>query len=231
MGSGTSTSPLRRSSLRKSKADEKRAKELFAVGNKAFDEARYKEALASYKASYGLVPRPSTAYNIAQCHDFLGESEQALVEYQRFLSLPGGKPDLIADAQARVRWVGHRGRLCELPAGPYGLLTTRLLGPAAKLRLLLGTLRRAPPEGGSSRLAGPAPGTGSAEVRCGGRRGGRDRRRGPVAAGGPRAVRGPARPSGRRGHLRAVCSGGARGPHGLRHRFLQPVVFPRHTAH
>jgi oxygen-dependent protoporphyrinogen oxidase len=40
-----------------------------------------------------------------------------------------------ASPLARKRYLVHRGRLAALPSGPPGLLTTRLLSPAAKLRL------------------------------------------------------------------------------------------------
>jgi hypothetical protein len=65
----------------------KKAKRLFTQGNKAFDDGRYADALAAYRASYELVERPSTLFNIAVCRDRIGELEDAYVDYEKFLEI------------------------------------------------------------------------------------------------------------------------------------------------
>lgn len=86
----------------------KKAKRLFTQGNKAFDDGRYADALAAYRASYELVERPSTQFNIAVCRDRIGELEGAYVDYERFL-------DLATDSKAdRERIEKAKTRLVEL---------------------------------------------------------------------------------------------------------------------
>jgi hypothetical protein len=78
------------------------ARQAFEAGNRAFDEARYSEALAAYRHSYELVKRPNTIYNIAKCQDLLGKTEDAILEYQRFIDAGGGDPGLIERAKAKL---------------------------------------------------------------------------------------------------------------------------------
>lgn len=79
------------------------ARRLFLAGNRAFDEGRYSDALAAYRASNELVPRASTVYNIASCRDRLGDAEGAVTVYRRFIELAGtGNADLRARADERL---------------------------------------------------------------------------------------------------------------------------------
>ena len=88
--------------------DASKAKSLFDNGNKAFDDGRYSDALAAYRASYALVERPSTLFNIAVCSDRLGDHEGAYVDYEAFLAIATDSP---ADAE---RMEKSRARLVEL---------------------------------------------------------------------------------------------------------------------
>lgn len=44
-------------------------------------------AIAELRASYELVPRPNTLYNIAQCHETLGRYADAVATYEAFLAI------------------------------------------------------------------------------------------------------------------------------------------------
>lgn len=55
-----------------------------AAGDKAFDEKRYADALAEYKASYDLVPTPSLLYNQGRALQFMGRYPEALALLKRF---------------------------------------------------------------------------------------------------------------------------------------------------
>lgn len=57
-----------------------------AAGDKAFDEKRYADALAEYKASYELVPTPSLLYNQGRALQFMGRYPEALALLKRFRS-------------------------------------------------------------------------------------------------------------------------------------------------
>jgi hypothetical protein len=64
---------------------EQEAKQHFLTGQKAFDAARWSDALAEFKASYALSKYPALIYKIALCHDQLGEPEAALAAYEQYL--------------------------------------------------------------------------------------------------------------------------------------------------
>lgn len=86
-----------------SRADKAKAKRLFIQGNRAFKQGRYSDALASYRASFTLVERPRTMFNIAVCRDRLADLEGAYVDYDRFLSIAQKRDaKLAAKATARV---------------------------------------------------------------------------------------------------------------------------------
>jgi tetratricopeptide (TPR) repeat protein len=84
---------------------EKLARGHFERAEKAFNLGHFDEALTGYRAAYEALPLPAFLFNIAQCHRNLGEREQAIFFYQRYLSLEPNAPnrtvveELIADQQ------------------------------------------------------------------------------------------------------------------------------------
>jgi tetratricopeptide (TPR) repeat protein len=72
---------------------EKIARGHFDKAEKAFNLGRFDEALAGYQAAYEALPLPAFVFNIAQCHRNLGNDEQAVFFYQRFLSLQPDAPN------------------------------------------------------------------------------------------------------------------------------------------
>lgn len=61
------------------------ARREYELGFKDLQNQRYRPALQHYERSYQYLPRPRTAYNIALCHEALGNTEEAIALFQKFL--------------------------------------------------------------------------------------------------------------------------------------------------
>lgn len=59
---------------------------------KLYNAGQFREALALYEDAYRLDARPTTLFNIAQCHRMLGNYERALFFYRRYLDAFKGRP-------------------------------------------------------------------------------------------------------------------------------------------
>jgi hypothetical protein len=64
---------------------DKRARELFLKGDRAYAEGDYETALSSFEAAYALSGRHALLYNMANAHERLGQYDQALDKLRRFL--------------------------------------------------------------------------------------------------------------------------------------------------
>jgi tetratricopeptide (TPR) repeat protein len=67
--------------------DQVRATRHYETGTRLYEIGEYRKALAEFRAAYVAKPDPSFVYNSAQCHRQLGERREALILYQRYLSL------------------------------------------------------------------------------------------------------------------------------------------------
>lgn len=87
-GSDTTSSPPgdQAGEQKPSDADKERAKERFKRGLKLARDGNCEGALAEFEASYELVPRPNTLYNIARCQSELFRYDLAVRAYERYLS-------------------------------------------------------------------------------------------------------------------------------------------------
>jgi tetratricopeptide (TPR) repeat protein len=72
---------------------EKIARAHFDKAEKGFNLGRFAEALGEYEAAYEALPLAAFVFNIAQCHRNLGNDEQAVFFYQRFLALQPDTPN------------------------------------------------------------------------------------------------------------------------------------------
>lgn len=70
-----------------------------ATGRKLADDGasfyharEYRKALEKFQAAYAVDPDPNLLYNIAKCHEALGENPQAIEKYEHFLREPGSDP-------------------------------------------------------------------------------------------------------------------------------------------
>jgi hypothetical protein len=61
------------------------AREHFKKGQRLYNVSEYAPALAEFKAGFLLHDDPVFLYNIAQCHRFLGNTDEAITFYSRFL--------------------------------------------------------------------------------------------------------------------------------------------------
>jgi hypothetical protein len=96
------------------------AKEHFTNGTRRYEVGDYAQALAEFKAAHMAKPDPAFLYNIAQCHRQMGELEQAVVLYKRYLA---ASPNAANRAEVEKRIVqldaeiaAKRGRTAEPPA-------------------------------------------------------------------------------------------------------------------
>jgi tetratricopeptide (TPR) repeat protein len=63
------------------------AKRHFAKGEKLFALGRFDEALAQYEQAFEAKPLPGFLFNIAQCHRNMGDVDQAIFSYRKYLRL------------------------------------------------------------------------------------------------------------------------------------------------
>jgi tetratricopeptide (TPR) repeat protein len=74
-------------------ADPAQARKHFEMGRRYVQVDEYRKAIEEFKAAHVLEPDPAFLYNIAECYRRLGENDDALKFYRRFLSLaPAGNP-------------------------------------------------------------------------------------------------------------------------------------------
>jgi tetratricopeptide (TPR) repeat protein len=76
--------------------DVDRARELFYQGQKLFGLRRFDKALVKFEAAFEAAPIPDFLFNIGQCHRNLGNYDEAIFSFRRFLKL---KPDAPRRAQ------------------------------------------------------------------------------------------------------------------------------------
>ncbi len=69
------------------------AKRHFDRGQKLFTLGKFDEALDEYQKAYDASPLPDFLYNIGQCHRNLGDYEQAIFSFKRFLQLDPDAPN------------------------------------------------------------------------------------------------------------------------------------------
>jgi hypothetical protein len=67
--------------------DDAEARRHFETGTSYFTEGNYESALREFDESYRLSGRPGLLYNIALCHERLGNLGEAAEHLERFLSL------------------------------------------------------------------------------------------------------------------------------------------------
>ena len=97
--------PISASAAKKQLAE---AKQAFIEAQAAFDSEQYAEALPLYEKGYELSGKSGFLFNIAQCHRFLKDYEQAIAYYERYLNeAPDGRvrgeaEQFLAESQAAL---------------------------------------------------------------------------------------------------------------------------------
>jgi tetratricopeptide (TPR) repeat protein len=86
----------------------KAAKKHYDKGEKLFNLGRYDAALDEYQKAFDAKPVPAFLFNIGQCYRNLGDFEQAVFSFKRFLKLEPDAPNrervenLIDDLEAKM---------------------------------------------------------------------------------------------------------------------------------
>lgn len=78
-----------------------RAREHFETGRELFEAGRYREAVAEFARANAIAASPLNQYNIALCHDRLGNADAAIRAYRTYLEQ---MPDAAnrRDVEARI---------------------------------------------------------------------------------------------------------------------------------
>jgi len=93
--------------------DKALAKRFYLLGRDLFVRSDYREALMYFQRSYKLSKRVELLYNIARCHESLGEGQQAIDHYTEFLR---SNPDNAALIRARIKNLKKNLPAAELEA-------------------------------------------------------------------------------------------------------------------
>ncbi|MBI5502511.1 MAG: tetratricopeptide repeat protein [Deltaproteobacteria bacterium] len=75
------------------------ARNLFEEGLRAFEVDEWATALDKFNEAYELSPRAAILYNLAVCHERLGDVASAIGAYQRYL---GEDPDMVDERRQEV---------------------------------------------------------------------------------------------------------------------------------
>lgn len=82
------------------------AVELYQQGRELYQQGRYRDALVAMQRAAALDPTSANlAYNVARVHELLGEIDEAIRSYQRYLDL---LPQTEEDERTRVRGIMRR---------------------------------------------------------------------------------------------------------------------------
>jgi hypothetical protein len=68
-------------------SDARKAKDLFAAGQKLYKADKYAEAVLKFEAAYAAKPHPVIYFNIARCYEQLGDASKAVKAYRDYLRL------------------------------------------------------------------------------------------------------------------------------------------------
>jgi len=100
------------------------AKRHFDRGQKLFTLGKFDEALDEYQKAYDASPIPDFLYNIGQCHRNLGDYEQAIFSFKRFLQLDPEAPNrdkveiIIDELEDKLERDGARKKKLDQPPPP-----------------------------------------------------------------------------------------------------------------
>jgi tetratricopeptide (TPR) repeat protein len=95
-------------------ADEARAKELYANGQRLYDEGYYEQAIAAWKEAYALSSRPALLYNVSNAYERLGKLQEALDTLNLYRAFASGDEAATLDRRIAVL----ERRLAEQRAAP-----------------------------------------------------------------------------------------------------------------
>ncbi|MEO7095166.1 MAG: tetratricopeptide repeat protein [Polyangiales bacterium] len=100
------------------------AKRHFDRGQKLFTLGKFDEALDEYQKAYDASPLPDFLYNIGQCHRNIGDYEQAIFSFKRFLQLDPEAPNrekveiIIDELEDKLEREGTKKKRVDEPPPP-----------------------------------------------------------------------------------------------------------------
>ncbi len=130
-------------------AAQRQAEQAYAAGRAAFKAEDYPTALRHFETAFKLDPVPVLLYNLARCHEMMGQAERAIDNFELYLTRAPDAPDR-ADVTRRIKVmqaIVDRERAGATPPEP----ARRPAAPG------LGLHPVAPPGPGLRALAPPAP--------------------------------------------------------------------------
>lgn len=86
---------------------DKRARDLFLKGDRAYAEGDYEAALTAFEAAYALSARHALLYNMANAHERLGEYDKAVEKLRLFLPYASSSQEKLIEKRIQslqIRW-------------------------------------------------------------------------------------------------------------------------------
>ena len=93
LGAGALSSPRAARADNLPSATTTHAFQLNETGSELYAAGNYPAALHAFQRAYALIAEPNLLFNIAGCHERLGQRTQAIEYYRWFLDSPNGNPD------------------------------------------------------------------------------------------------------------------------------------------
>lgn len=93
------------------------ASELFARGQTAQAEGRYRDAITAYEQAYALVPHAYALYNIAVCYERLEDWQAAADNYERYLARDPSAADA-GEVRTKIRELRAKQAAAVEPPAP-----------------------------------------------------------------------------------------------------------------
>lgn len=101
----------------------KEAAQHFERGQALYNKGQYVEAIRAFTKANAIAPHPSALFNIARCHENLGDAAKALQVYQEALAATTD-PATRADIQARMKRLASRPVKVFVSSKPSGATVT-----------------------------------------------------------------------------------------------------------
>lgn len=83
-------------------SEEQEARTVFEAGQLAYDDARYDDALESFRRAHALSGRAQLLYNIGLCLDYLSRRREAIEAFESYLAAEPDAPNR-RNVEARIR--------------------------------------------------------------------------------------------------------------------------------
>jgi hypothetical protein len=94
--------------------NDERAHALFRVGDAAYSEGRYEDALRAFSEAYQLSGRPQLLFNLANCHEHLGRNAEAIDALEKYLATANVKDrDPVEGRIVRLKRLEARGEAAD----------------------------------------------------------------------------------------------------------------------